>query len=135
MASFRFLHAADIHLDSPLKGLTGHEGNAAERVRTATREALEQLVGLAIEEKVDFFLIAGDLYDGDWRDYRNGMFFVRQSGRHKEAGVLFYFFFQAEDGIRDYRVTGVQTCALPICPLWEKSNRASCSIQTPTSTS
>ena len=31
--------------------------------------------------------------------------------------VLFYFFFQAEDGIRDSPVTGVQTCALPICPL------------------
>src|SRR5256885_15826925 len=30
--------------------------------------------------------------------------------------VSFFFFFQAEDGIRDYKVTGVQTCALPICP-------------------
>src|SRR2546426_923865 len=30
---------------------------------------------------------------------------------------FFFFFFQAEDGIRDYKVTGVQTCALPICPL------------------
>src|SRR5256885_12726782 len=29
--------------------------------------------------------------------------------------MLFFFFFQAEDGIRDYKVTGVQTCALPIC--------------------
>src|SRR2546426_7914657 len=29
--------------------------------------------------------------------------------------VFFFFFFQAEDGIRDYKVTGVQTCALPIC--------------------
>ena len=28
---------------------------------------------------------------------------------------MFFFFFQAEDGIRDYDVTGVQTCALPIC--------------------
>src|SRR2546426_3237165 len=28
---------------------------------------------------------------------------------------FFFFFFQAEDGIRDYKVTGVQTCALPIC--------------------
>ena len=90
MASFRFLHAADIHLDSPLKGLSGHEGNAAERVRTATREALEQLVGLAIEEKVDFSLIAGDLYDGDWRDYKTGLFFARQMGRHGEAGVPVY---------------------------------------------
>src|SRR2546426_1054161 len=30
--------------------------------------------------------------------------------------VCFFFFFQAEDGIRDYKVTGVQTCALPISP-------------------
>gem|GEM_PF-5437829 len=36
MASFRFLHAADIHLDSPLRGLANQEGNAARRVRTAT---------------------------------------------------------------------------------------------------
>src|SRR2546426_11168583 len=32
--------------------------------------------------------------------------------------MLFFFFFQAEDGIRDYKVTGVQTCALPIFPGW-----------------
>ena len=50
LTAFRFLHAADIHLDSPLKGLAGQQGNAAERVRTATREALDQLVGLAIED-------------------------------------------------------------------------------------
>ena len=44
------------------------------------------------------------------------------SGRHQskiirkiEDILLFFFFFQAEDGIRDYKVTGVQTCALPIC--------------------
>src|SRR5438445_4031184 len=34
--------------------------------------------------------------------------------------VLCYFFFQAEDGIRDIGVTGVQTCALPIC-IWAES--------------
>src|SRR5256885_4889188 len=32
---------------------------------------------------------------------------------------LVFFFFQAEDGIRDYKVTGVQTCALPICKFFE----------------
>ena len=40
MTSFRFLHSADIHLDSPLKGLAGQEGSTAERIRTATRETL-----------------------------------------------------------------------------------------------
>ena len=90
MASFRFLHAADIHLDSPLKELAGQDGNAAERVRTATREALDQLVSLTIEEQVDFLIIAGDLYDGDWRDYKTGLFFAGQMGRLNASNVPVY---------------------------------------------
>ena len=90
MTSFRFLHAADIHLDSPLTGLSGHEGSAAEAIRTAPRAALDRLVGLAIEEQVSFLIIAGDLYDGDWRDYRTGLFFVRQMGRLTGAGIPVY---------------------------------------------
>ncbi len=90
MASFRFLHSADIHLDSPLKGLTGQQGNAAEQIRIATREALENLISLAIEENVDFLIIAGDLYDGDWRDYNTGLFFARQMGRLNEKGIPVY---------------------------------------------
>ena len=38
----------------------------------------------------------------------------RRGGRKRSGGVNVVFFFQAEDGIRDYKVTGVQTCALPI---------------------
>lgn len=87
MDSFSFLHAADIHLDSPLKGLAGEEGAAAELVRSATRRALERLVGLAVERRVDFVVIAGDLYDGDWRDFGTGLFFVGQMGRLNEAGI------------------------------------------------
>lgn len=87
MPSFRFLHAADIHLDSPLRGLAGQEGSAAERIRGATREALGELVTLAIAEEVAFLIIAGDLYDGDWRDYRTGLFFAAQMGRLNEAGI------------------------------------------------
>ncbi len=87
MASFRFLHAADIHLDSPLKGLAGQEGAAAERIRMATREALGQLVGLAIEEAVDFLILAGDIYDGDWRDYKTGLFFTAEMARLKAARI------------------------------------------------
>lgn len=90
MTSFRFLHAADIHVDSPLRGLSGQEGSAAERVRTATREALDQLVEFAIEEEVDFLVIAGDLYDGDWRDYNTGLFFVRQMGRLRSVHIPVY---------------------------------------------
>ena len=87
MSSFRFVHAADIHIDSPLKGLAGHEGPAAERIRTATREAFDNLVGQAIDSEASFFIIAGDLYDGDWRDFQTGLFFIRQMGRLAEANI------------------------------------------------
>lgn len=95
--SFRFVHAADIHLDSPLKGLAGVEGTAAERVRTATRKAFDQLVGLAIEEQAAFMVIAGDLYDGDWRDYKTGLFFVNQMGRLHNAGIPVYLLYGNHD--------------------------------------
>jgi len=86
-AMFRFLHAADIHLDSPLRGLDRYEGAPVERLRGATRRALENLVDLALETPVDFVLIAGDLYDGDWEDFRTGLFFARQAARLDAAGI------------------------------------------------
>jgi len=94
---FRFLHTADIHLDSPLQGLSGQEGEAARRIRGATREAFDQLVGRAIEEEVAFAVIAGDLYDGDWRDYNTGVFFARQMGRLGRAGIPVYMLYGNHD--------------------------------------
>ena len=79
MPSFTFLHAADLHLDSPLRGLDA--GAPAERIRGATRQALTNLVTLAIERRVAFVLLAGDLYDGDWKDWRTGQFLVQQLAR------------------------------------------------------
>ena len=87
MTLFRFVHTADIHLDSPLKGLADYERRAAERIRTATREAFDNLIGQVIDEEASFFIIAGDLYDGDWRDYQTGLFFVRQMGRLAKARI------------------------------------------------
>jgi DNA repair protein SbcD/Mre11 len=83
----RFIHAADIHLDSPLKGLEQYEGAPVDEIRGATRRALENLVELAIEREVDFLLIAGDLYDGDWKDHNTGLFFVAQMHRLRDAGI------------------------------------------------
>jgi len=87
---FKFIHAADIHLDSPLRGLSAYENAPAERLRNASREAFRELVTKAIDEQVTFMVIAGDLYDGDWRDYRTGIFFVSQMGRLAKAGIRVY---------------------------------------------
>lgn len=83
----KFIHAADIHLDSPLRGLERYDGAPLDEMRSATRKALENLVRLGIEEQVAFVLIAGDVYDGDWKDYNTGLFFARQMARLREAGI------------------------------------------------
>ena len=82
----RFIHAADIHLDSPLTGLSAYQDAPAELLRTTTRDAFENLVSLALEEQVDFMVIAGDLYDGNWRDFNTCIFFSGQS-RHEPSVV------------------------------------------------
>lgn len=83
----KFLHTADIHLDSPLRGLEAHDGAPVAEIRGATRRAFDNLIELAVEERVDFLLIAGDLYDGDWKDYNTGLFFAARMGRLARAGI------------------------------------------------
>ncbi len=87
---FKFLHAADIHLDSPLRGLDRYEGCPVAEIRGATRRALEGLVRLAVVEKVAFVLIAGDVYDGDWPDHGTGLFFARKMAELKDAKIPVY---------------------------------------------
>lgn len=83
----RFIHTADIHLDSPLTGLSAYADAPAAQLRTATRDAFDGLVGAALRAEVDFMVIAGDLYDGSWKDFNTGIFFVRQMGRLRQAGI------------------------------------------------
>ncbi|HQT74521.1 MAG TPA: DNA repair exonuclease [Acidiphilium sp.] len=97
MTSFRFIHTADVHIDSPLIGLTRHEGPAAERIRSATREAFDNLIGQAIDEQVAFVVIAGDIYDGDWRDFHTGLFFSLQMGRLAKAGIRAFVLYGNHD--------------------------------------
>ncbi len=84
----RLVHAADIHLDSPLRGLTRlGDTDLANTLRQATRRALENLVAYTVECKADALLLAGDVYDGDWRDYATGRFFVEQMGRLHDENI------------------------------------------------
>lgn len=87
ITDFRFLHTADIHLDSPLLGLSRYEGLPEQDIRGATRAAFDNLVQCAIDKAVDFVLIAGDLFDGEWRDMGTGIYFARAIGRLHQAGI------------------------------------------------
>ena len=90
MMTIKFLHCADLHIDSPMLGLERYEGAPVEDMRGATRRALENLVRLAGEEKVDFVVIAGDLFDGAWQDVNTGLFFARQMRYLKEHDIEVY---------------------------------------------
>jgi DNA repair exonuclease SbcCD nuclease subunit len=87
MTSFRFLHAADLHIDSPLRGLEADHDAPAGRIRTATRAAYSNLVDLALTEQVAFVLVSGDLFDGEWQDWRTGQFFAQETARLTRAGI------------------------------------------------
>ena len=84
----KFTHAADIHLDSPLHGLESYEGAPVEEIRNATRLAFDKLIDFAKDEKVDFVLLAGDIYDGDWKNYATGLYFIRCMAQLQQAGIL-----------------------------------------------
>jgi exonuclease SbcD len=83
----KLVHAADIHLDSPMHGLAAYDGAPVTELRLATREALRGLVDLCLDEQADALLLGGDLYDGDWHDYTTGAYFVAQMARLATAGI------------------------------------------------
>jgi DNA repair exonuclease SbcCD nuclease subunit len=83
----KIVHAADLHLDSPLCGLARYEGAPVDAMRGATRRALENLVDLCLGEGVALLLLAGDLFDGDWKDYATGLFFAAQMSRLRQGDI------------------------------------------------
>jgi len=70
MRPFSFIHAADLHLDSPFKGITADNPAIADSVSSATFDAFNALIDLCIQKQVEFLLIAGDIYDGADRSLR-----------------------------------------------------------------
>jgi DNA repair protein SbcD/Mre11 len=90
LSAFKFIHAADVHLDSPLRGLEAYPGAPLERLRLATRRAMDNLVRLCIDEQVDFLVIAGDLFDTDCRDFQSALSATAQLQQLGHAGIPVY---------------------------------------------
>jgi DNA repair exonuclease SbcCD nuclease subunit len=95
----RFIHCADIHLDSPLRGLELYEGAPADEMRQATRRAFANAVDLAIERSADFVLIAGDIFDGDWPDFNTGLYFAAQLRRLASADIRVFLTYGNHDAV------------------------------------
>ncbi|WP_019997734.1 metallophosphoesterase family protein [Aureimonas ureilytica] len=84
---FRFVHTADLHLDSPLRSLSLRDPALADLIGDASRRALSAIVDLCLEERVDALLIAGDLYDGEQTSMKTARFLAREMERLHAGGV------------------------------------------------
>ena len=87
---FRFIHTADVHLDSPLESLALRDPDIAVIVQGATRQAFINTIDLCLEEQVDALLIAGDLYDGHKQSMETALFFIEQVERLTTASILVF---------------------------------------------
>jgi exonuclease SbcD len=101
--TFSFVHAADVHLDSPLAGLGTRNEAFAALVRGATRRAFANVADLAIDEGASFVVISGDLYDGTWKDHATGQYAVSQLARLARAGIRSFVIYGNHDA--ESRVT------------------------------
>ncbi|HEV2361123.1 MAG TPA: DNA repair exonuclease [Acidimicrobiales bacterium] len=82
-----FVHASDLHLDTPFEGLRATAPHMAEAVRDASLAAFERIVDLAVERQARFVVLAGDIYDGAERGIRAQIAFRRGVERLSECGI------------------------------------------------
>ena len=120
MDQFTFLHAADIHLDSPLISLSFQEPEQAERIRRACRDAFENLVATAIERRVAFVILAGDLYDGDAPNMQVAVFLRHQLARLEKRGIGVFIVRQSHN---QWTVSTRQHACLWARPARERAGR------------
>lgn len=86
----QFLHAADLHLDSPFKGIRSLPDFIWKAIYHSTFQALTNLVDLAIEKQVDFICLAGDIYDGEDRSVKAQAYLKNEMNRLNNAGIPVY---------------------------------------------
>lgn len=87
MDSLRFVHAADLHLDSPFRGIGDASSALRDRLQAATLGALGRVVDHTIHSKADFLVIAGDIYDSKDRSLRALVSFRNQMERLAERNI------------------------------------------------
>ncbi len=87
MSEFRFIHCSDLHLDAAFSGLAKNHPRLNEILREATFQSFENIVGLALKEKVDAVIIAGDVYDSADKSLRAQLKFRNALNRLSDAGI------------------------------------------------
>ena len=90
MKKIKFIHTADLHIDTPFRTLSSINRELAGRLKNATLRSFETIVDLCISEKVDFLLVSGDIFDGESKSLASQLQFVRGLQRLSDAGIRGY---------------------------------------------
>lgn len=85
--TYKFVHAADLHLDTPFSGLGRTSPEIAAVLQDASLKAFDALVDLCLRERALFLLLAGDIYDGADRSLRAQLRFLKGLERLDAAGI------------------------------------------------
>lgn len=106
----KFIHTGDLHLDSPFRGLASQvPAKLHQKIQLSTYQAFERIIDLAIQEKVDFMLIVGDIFDRDHHSVKAEDFFVRQCQRLAGQQIPVYLSY----GNHDYQNVADDQMPLP----------------------
>jgi len=91
MPRIKFIHTADLHLDTPFKGLSNLNTDLANRLKDATFKSFKRIIDLCIERKVDFLIISGDIFDSENKSLRAQREFDFEIKRLSNHGIYTYF--------------------------------------------
>lgn len=106
----KFIHAADLHLDTPFSGLEQTSKELAENLREAPFVSLAKMIDLALAEAVDFVLFSGDVYNTERVNIKSQSLFIEQLKRLETAGIDVFLI----RGNHDYITDEAKTLSLPL---------------------
>lgn len=97
----KFIHAADLHLDSPFKGLSDIPEKLLSEIQNSTFQSLENIVQLAIQRKVDFVLLVGDIFDIEDRSVKAQVRFNEEMKKLNEQAIPVFIIHGNHDYVAD----------------------------------
>ncbi len=109
MKKVRFLHTADLHLDTPFKGLASWNMNLAGRLKDATFRSFGKIIDFCINENVDFLVISGDIFESDNKSLAAQLKFMSELKRLSDKGISAYFVCGNHDPLNSW----LETAGLP----------------------
>ena len=89
--TLKFIHASDLHLDVSISGLLELPQHLIEVLANAPYHAATKIFDTAVAERVDFVLLAGDLFDIESNNARSAAFLLNQFRRLNDKGIEVYW--------------------------------------------